>query len=68
MLDCYTNNYETSRKPLVQEDEGKKKNRKKKIANRKDHFIPNLLIALNKTKSSLSPLLLTLANEVTFDY
>lgn len=55
-------------KPLVQEDEGKKKNRKKKIANRKDHFIPNLLIALNKTKSSLSPLLLTLANEVTFDY
>lgn len=62
MLDCYTNNYETSRKPLVQEDEGKKKK------NRKDRFIPNLLIALNKTKSSLSPLLFTLANEVTFDY
>lgn len=47
MLDCYTNNYETSCKPLVQEAEGKKK-----IANRKDRFTPNLLTALNKTKSS----------------
>lgn len=54
--------------PLFRRMKVRKKIERKKIANRKDRVIPNLLIALNKTKSSLSPLLFTLANEVTFDY